>query len=543
MSRIARAAPETPPAPPRRFARTLVILLVAGVFLGTAAAIAQLRLLRFGSIAADQLALFWGFFVGSGALLAAGFGAILWFALGGRPARHAAALAAGAIVPIAFFGLLLPRNARPLPHVFLFVTDATRADHLSLYGYERDTTPFLKGKRKSSVVFRNMVAQGSHTIVTTPCILASCYPSEHGLVDYDYVLSPHFTLISEYLHDKGYSTYACVANPHLGPVNGFNQGFDVYEYGEEWTSPPASLLNERLLKWIDEEGRAPMFGFLFYTDPHNPYLSNSTFERLFDPEWPGEPVSDWYQGPNNKPEPRTLFNLIAQYDGAIAYWDSEFRNLSEALERRGILENALTVYTADHGEEFWDHGTWGHNHNLYEESIRVPLVMSFPPPVRFPPLPRTSRFVNDVVSSVDIVPTVLDYLRFRPDPNVRGASLVPIAMGRKDDGPERQAYCELILRRFGSYDIRALRTLQHKYIMNFNIQGNRNRGDEFYNLHTDPLERTNALESLPNEAEAHREMLAALIQEISKRAPARVDTVEISEATKERLRALGYIGE
>jgi len=520
---------------------SLLTLLLLGAAIGLAAAVAEIALLRFGEIAGDQRVPYFGFFLACGALLAAAGGALFHALLAARGARRSVILVLGAALPVLFFAVFVPLNLRGLPNVFLFVTDATRADHLSLYGYERDTTPFLREMGRESVVFRNAMSQGSHTIVTTPCILASCYPSEHGMTNYHHVLSERFALLPEYLLDHGYKTYGYTTNPHLGPYNGFAQGFDAYEFDPGWAHTPAGMVNDRLLMWIDEGNEPPIFGFLFYVDPHNPYVSPPPFQRLFDPEWPGEPITDWYQGPNNKPEERTLFHLLAQYDGTIAYWDAELRELMRVLEERRLFQNALFVYTADHGEEFWEHGKWGHNRTLYEESIRVPLVFSFPLPIRFPPLKRTSRVVDPVASSVDIVPTILEFLRIPPDPRARGRSLLAPAFGRKDEGPERLAYLEQILTRYGPYDLRGLRTERFKYVMTLNSKGNTDVGDAFFDLQDDPGETRTAFDTHPEEAIRHRNLLAALIQEISTYAPERVDTIEVDEATRERLRALGYV--
>jgi arylsulfatase len=536
---ISRPEP-LPPSPPATKGGILPFLAI-GAGIGLIAAFAQIRLFRFGGLASEQIPLFWAFFVAAGVLLTAGVGWLLRFLLLARGLRRPVLAGCAGFATALFFLVFVPLNLRPMPDVFLLVTDATRADHLSLYGYERETTPFLEELREESVVFRNMVSQGSHTIVTTPCILSSCYPSEHGLVDYGYVLSPHFTLLGEYLRDKGYRTFGYATNPHLGPANGFDQGFEMYEHDPDWAHTPAGDVNRKLIAWIDGERRRPMFGFLFYIDPHNPYIAPPKFQKLFDPEWPGKPTSDWYQGPNNKPDPRTLFNLIAQYDGSIAYWDSELRILVGALRDRGIFDDAILVYTADHGEEFWEHGNWGHNRTLFEESIHVPLLVSLPVPFRFPPLGRSSRTVDGVASSVDIVPTVLDYLRIQPDPSARGRSLVPLALGRREKGPERRAYLEQILDRYGPYDLRGLRTERYKYVMTFNYEGKEDVPDAFYDLQEDPGEKRGSVPEQGEVAVMHGALLRSLIEENSAAKPTRVDTVGIDEATRERLRALGYI--
>jgi arylsulfatase A-like enzyme len=140
------------------------------------------------------------------------------------------------LVPVAAFLVLLTFNARRTPDVYLLVTDATRADHLSLYGYERDTTPFLEEFAADAVVFGSAISQGTHTIVSTASLLASCYPSQHGIKNYSNVLSDRFKLLPEYLKEHGYATHAYVTNPHLQPTSGYAQGIDKYEYVKAWPS-------------------------------------------------------------------------------------------------------------------------------------------------------------------------------------------------------------------------------------------------------------------------------------------------------------------
>ena len=520
---------------------TVLPLAAIGLLLGIGAAILQLRIARFGGLSNEQLPLFWGFFIVAGLVLSVAGGSVVRFVLSSRGAPRASVISGGFITALLFFLLFVPFNTRELPNVYLLVTDTTRSDHLSLYGYERKTTPFLDEIRDECVVFSNNVSQGSHTIVTTPCILASCYPSEHGITGYSDVLSPSFTLISEYLRESGYRTYGYATNPHLGPRAGYAQGFDRYAHDPGWAHTPAAVVNRRFLNWVDETDERPIFGYLFYIDPHNPYKPPAEFQTMFDPDWEGDPISDWHPEPPDPPAPDTLRNLVAQYDGSIAYWDDEFRKLVLALENRDLYRNSILVYTADHGEEFWEHGHWGHNRTLFEESIGVPLVLSFPSPFHFPPLGRPTRVVEEVSSSVDIVPTILDFLRIMPDPNARGRSLMPLVYKGKESGPEQRAYCEEILERYGPYDVRALRSKDRKYVMTFNYEGARDLDDLFFDLTADPGEKRNAMADFPEEAAEFRANLAAMVKEISRFAPARVDTIAIDEATRERLKALGYL--
>ncbi len=516
-----------------------ILFPVFGVLLGAGGALLQLKALRFGAIAPGQLPMFWAFFLGVGALLAfvVGIAARRLF----RSAGGAYGIAIG--VTAILLAIFVPLNSRSLTNVYLLITDTTRSDHLSLYGYDRETTPFLDELASEGVTFRQSISTGTHTIVSTPCIVASIYPSEHGIVGYSNVLSNRFTLLSEYLHEWGYRTYGYATNPHLGPRLGYAQGFDKYEHDPGWAQTPAGDVNRRFLRWIDDgnDVDGPLFSFLFYIDPHNPYEPPPAFQTLFDPGWKGAVISDW-RHEDGKPEPGKLRNLIAQYDGAIAYWDAELRKLVGELKARGLWENSLLVYTSDHGEGFWEHGFWGHNVTMYEELCRVPLFFSFPVPVHFPPLRRTSGSVDEIVSSIDVVPTVLEFLRIAPDETARGRSALPLVFGG-ETGPERMAYCEEILKRYGPYDIRAIRTKTHKYIRIFNYEGDTGRGDLFFDLESDPGELKNLASVESEELDMHRRLLDLKMAEIAGKGSVKTDTVEVEPAVLERLKALGYLGD
>ena len=400
----------------------LFAVLGTGALLGAAASFLQLELFRYGALGGSQLPLFALAYVALGMALA-GLGAGIAAVLGRQ-------MQAGFLLALAGFAVLLPLNRRDLPDVYLLVTDTTRADHLSLYGYERETTPFLERFAEQGVVFENSVSQGSHTIVSTPSLLTSTYPSEHGMRRYVDVLPQSFVLVSEYLRDEGYATFGYATNPHLGPVNGFDQGFDVYAHDPRWRATPAAKVNAQLLSWLDAGGARPIFAFLFYIDPHSPYAPPRPYQELFDSEWKGKPLARWNRDwPSPRGKDAELRNLVAQYDGSIAYWDAELEKFVAELESRGRLGDALFIYTSDHGEEFFEHGNWGHNRTLFEESIRVPLLISLPVPVYFPPLPRVSGRVDEVVSGVDVLPTLLEYLRIEADPRIRGRSALPLLLG------------------------------------------------------------------------------------------------------------------
>jgi arylsulfatase A-like enzyme len=588
-----------------------------GIAIGLLAGRWQLDAMHFGTIGSGQATVYWGFFVLAGVLLV-GAGGLVGWALGAIVPieRRSLSLLTGVLAAAGAFAHFVPSNVRERPNVFMLVSDTMRADHMSLYGYERPTTPFLEEYAAQSVVFTNSMSQGSSTIVTTPSILGSCYPSEHGLKNYQDVLAEDHVLISESLQWGGYQTIGVVTNPHLAERNGFAQGFDHYELFGSGNAAAvfAETVNERFFLRLDaftgweppadagevpdangnSRGRAgsssgedraggpggrgnadsreepsegdadsetagdgaeaeedsedaewdepPIFGFIFYTDPHTPYETPGDYPRLYDPDWAGKDYVYWWQPKKPKPDEKTFFNLIAQYDASITYLDSQLRALFEGLEERGLMDNALVVFTSDHGEEFFEHDGYGHGFTLFEEVVHVPLLVSFPSPIRFPPLPPISGFVEDVVASVDIMPTVLDYLRIPIDPAASGRSAVDVAAGRKDPAGERVAYLEQISSTYGNYDLRAIRTRDRKCIIPL-VEKDAVGPQEnlFFDLEDDPEELNNLVEEREEEAGNYLDLLASRINRMVLLEAGEVEQIVPSAARREHLRALGYI--
>lgn len=521
---------------------TSLRLAALGFGLGLVAAVVQSLTLPWGAFGVDQWPWLLAAFAGSGAVLTGLLGR--WT---GRASLLITALALAALVFL---------NPRPLPSVFLVVTDTTRADHLSLHGYERETSPFLEELAARSVVFDDALSQGSHTIVSTPALLASCYPSEHGLNDYRDVLSGEHVLISEVLKEAGYYTMGLVTNPHLSSQNGFAQGYENYELHGKGTEEVVRAedlrpIIERKLDlhrplWEDRfpESRrgAPVFGFLFYTDPHSPYAPPDPWPFRFAPEGTAREhlPSGWEE--SESPDPAQRDAIISQYDASIAYWDDEFRSLVASLGERDLWEQSLLVYTSDHGEEFLEHGRVGHGFTLFEEVVHVPLMISFPPPVRFPPLPRTSRRVAGATAGIDVVPTVLEYLKLPVPDEYRGSSVLGPALGREAPDPERAVVLEEILQHTEFHDIVAVRDQRFKFVRLRRGVGERPEEAEFlFDLREDPGETVNLIDGQPDPLERFRAVLQAHDRRVGRRPARDVDRMVPDAEHLQRLRALGYI--
>ena len=299
-----------------RIFRSISYSVIGGVVTGSLALVIQRETLRFGFLSIEsQLKLMLIYTIFS-------FSLFLIVSLHNFKDRRKVT---GLYLSIVFIMIGLTQlNCNPLPNVLMIVSDATRADHLSLYGYNRKTTPFLEKFAKEAVVFNQAMSQGTHTIVSAPSLLASVYPSTHKLVNYRKVLNPEFVLISEMLKSADYATFGCAANPHLGIKNGFSQGFDTYIFPMYWENVDAPKVFHSLIEWLSQTHAQPFFGFLFCIDPHTPYDPPPPYDKLFDPQWQGKPVTGGIHG--KYISERQLQNMIARYDGEIALVDKAIEN-------------------------------------------------------------------------------------------------------------------------------------------------------------------------------------------------------------------------
>lgn len=366
-----------------------------------------------------------------------------------RPAGSRAAASAAFFVALAA-GIACQREdasvpARDLdgrPNAVVLVTiDTVRADHTSLGGYDKPTTPFLGALARDGVNFTRTYATSSFTPLSMASLVTGAEAVTLGLGDAYFdaqsqtavqpVLSESFTTLAETLQAHGFLTIGAASNRHLAADLGFAQGFD--HYYESAAFQRASALNriaKSLLK--DALGDAyatawrqqPLFLWVHYFDPHDPYYRR--------PGWPlpGQPAPDprrirQLAGKSygdlerelEDPAPETLEALRSLYDGEIHDTDQRFQELWEHL---GFDDDTLVIFTSDHGEEFLEHGGLGHAKGLYEEVVRVPLMIRWPAK-----LPR-GRVVHATASILDVYPTLAELLDLAAPEGLSGRSLVPL---------------------------------------------------------------------------------------------------------------------
>jgi arylsulfatase A-like enzyme len=329
------------------------------------------------------------------------------------PVLAVVAIGSSVAVPAArYFGLQRAEASLPapasstLPNVLILLIDTFRADHSSVYGYERPTTPRIDALAREGVLFERAFATSSYTLASHASLLTGLYPNEHG-AQWDEPLRFRecgCLTLGDALQDRGYVTAGFSSNPFwFTREHGFGRGFLVFDdyfhsavdsfmrtalgrAVEQMILPRlgyldipgrkrADFVNERVLSWIDDRGERPFFAFVNYFDVHDPYLPPEPYRSRFA----GKPVGGIVNWRLNGLDPQLDESIVQDeldaYDGAITYVDEQIGVLLDALRDRGVLDNTVVVVTSDHGEEFDEHGHMLHGHSLYRQSIHVPLIL------------------------------------------------------------------------------------------------------------------------------------------------------------------------
>jgi len=419
-------------------------------------------------------------------------------------------------------------------NVILIGIDTWRADHLSSFGYDRLTMPSVDTLASQGFRFINAYSTTSWTLPSFLSILTSLYQSSHGVVSSEYKLAPCHVTLAEILRNEGYSTAGFISGTYLKRTFGFDQGFDKYEESvtsaqliktyDDVTSARVTRLVE---DWLRSNYTRPFFIFAHYWDPHFDYIPPAPFDTIFDPDYTGKiDGRNFMSNPEVRPDmdPRDLSHIVALYDGELRWTDSNLSHLFRTLEDLGILDRTIIVLVGDHGEEFFEHGGKGHRNTLYNEVIHVPIVFW---------LPRIQgRVVQTPVSTVDIVPTILDLIGIEPPQAGDGISLTPLmGLGSSDTKPPRGRPIYSELSTFLACMIRGDWKIIHDSKANT---------WELYDIATDYGETTNLAAEMPDTLANLRSELLHWLDSQRRRRPARSRARQDAE-TRRQLKALGYI--
>jgi arylsulfatase A-like enzyme len=423
--------------------------------------------------------------------------------------------------------------ARQRPNILLISVDTLRADHLSSDGYARVTSPFLDSLASQGVRFERAYATSSWTTPSVVSMLTSTYQNRHrmgarfrGIPTRWSRIPDELPSLAESLQRSGYRTFGLVANANLPADRGFDRGFDRFTC---LGTADLDVVDRTITPWLDEigAGEGPWFLWLHMLDPHAPYKGRNPWIESFDADyarfrWLDRMPSEVFATRAQKLHPRHLELIRALYDSEIRATDEFLRRLFDRLDG---AHDAFVLFTSDHGEEFLDHGGTLHGRTLFEESIRVPFI------VRLPDRRLSGTVVQDPVSLVDVLPTILGAAGIEPGEHTAGIDL--IGSNGIATSPDRVVVAELLR----GYAERAVTDGRWKLI---HREGNPQR-TELYDLREDPGERTNLAAAHPEQVSRFLELLAVFEQRNSP-VSATPGQVEISPEELEALRALGYVG-
>lgn len=435
----------------------------------------------------------------------------------------------------------------PPRNVILLVMDTARADAFGPFaGPNRIVeTPTFDALAAKSTVFARAYNNENWTKPSVATTLSGLYPSTHGAKQDASKLSSDVELLSERLQREGFATAGFVANGYVSNVFGFEQGWDTFRnYIRENRSSEAEYVFGDALAWHAEHTKKhpdkPFFLYLQTIDPHVTYRVD---KQYWSPYFEGD-----YDGPLGKAieatdqvklstkkivaTERDKKWLRALYFGEIAYHDAELAKFLAELEKRGVLDNTMLIVTNDHGEELGERGRYGHGHQVFEEMIRAPLIVHYPP--LFPP----GGVIEEIVEHVDLAPTILDVLGKAPLEAADGVSMLPLVKRQPTQLPH-YAMTEFLEGR------RVLR------VGHWKLFGHPGGGGSLFDIAKDPEEKLDLGDLAPvarRLCEIHLAEALAIpvkakrMQGIASRRQFRAGEANISPQMRRQLEALGYFG-
>jgi arylsulfatase A-like enzyme/tetratricopeptide (TPR) repeat protein len=398
-------------------------------------------------------------------------------------------------------------------NVVLVTIDTLRADRLSSYGSEQVSTPHMDRLAREGLRFSNAATAVPFTLPAHSSIMTGTYPPLHGVREnVGYSLDETLPTLAEELSAGGWDTAGFVSAFVLDSRWGIGRGFDRYRddfqldpnrpsvnVGQVQHEGPDTI--EHALAWLDEPRDGPFFLWVHLFEPHDPYEAPEPYRSRY----PDRP-----------------------YDAEVAYADSLIGLLREGLESRGVLDDSVFVLTSDHGEGLGQHSEGFHGYFIYDSTVHVPLVL------RLPFGDFEGRVVDEAVSHVDILPTVLGVVGRQVPSQVQGIDLLPLILGREPESP-REVYTESYysLYHYNWAPLRSIRTESEKFIETTN--------PELYLLREDAGEESNALRQNRDLARSLRDRLLAYSRHLKSSGERPGGRPDLDTETLAQLRALGYL--
>ena len=407
----------------------------------------------------------------------------------------------------------------------LISIDTLRSDHLGAYGYGMPTSPEIDAFRRDAVLFSAAIAQAPSTLASHASMLTSLLVPQHGAsFKLGHALALEVTTLAEILRDHGIRTLSFNEGGQIAPPSGLGRGFNHYR--SALIGPGSSSLGSEAARgaaWLRGHRDRPFFLFLHTYQVHHPYTPDARHLAMFE--------AAPYRGPlpagetplavldrinlGHLPLGRAdLRHIVATYDAQIRAMDDGFGELISFLKQQGLYSQTTIVFTSDHGEEFGEHGRVGwHSHTLYDELLRVPLL------IKYPDSAYAGATVRRQVRLIDIAPTILAAMAIAPAAELQGLDLTPLARGRRE--PARLAVSNL-----DGGGVTAIRTLRWKLV-----------GGHLFDLGRDPGET----QDVSSRYGAIAAYLGARRQALLAAAPGHTGPhLDLAREAAESLRSLGY---
>jgi arylsulfatase A-like enzyme/Flp pilus assembly protein TadD len=402
-------------------------------------------------------------------------------------------------------------ESKPNLNVVIITIDTLRADHLGCYGYKQIRTPNIDALASESARFERAYTPVPVTLPAHTVIFTGTYPVLSGMHDFSgNKLSPKQLTLASVLKRQGYTTGAVIGSAVLDSRFGLNQGFDFYydhfdfnrlqESNLEEMERPGNVVADVALDWLGKNRQNTFFLWMHLYDPHYPYR-------------PPPPYSEQYKD--------------RLYDGEIAFADVQVGRLISFLKANNIYRNTLIVLTGDHGESLGEHGEKTHGFFIYNATLHVPVLIHLPGST-------STKTVSELVSLVDLMPTVLEVLKVEIPAEVQGHGLLPLMVPKKAE-ESRNLYAETFLPRlhFNWSELRAVETDRYQFIDA--------PKPELYDLSKDPGETQNLYADKKAVAGELRNRLTTLIAQYSA-GQELAEKTGLDPALMERLKSLGYAG-
>jgi len=418
--------------------------------------------------------------------------------------------------------------------VLLIVLDAARAQQLGCYGYPHPTTPEIDRIAREGVVFERAYTPAVYTLAAMASAWTSLHPDEHGAgIEQGVKLGAGPPTLAEGLSAHGVSTAAFVANVIAGPVFGLGRGFARSTEVFRGHGSAADSFRVELWPWLEENHARRFFAYAHYREPHFPYDAPPAFVARFGPDAPLPAAAktdesfvssvNWHGRGLNAAEQAHLVRL---YNANLAYVDAEIGALRRRLEELGAWRRTLVIVTADHGEQLYERRFVGHNEQLYEPSVRIPLLVRFPAG-RGP----TGVRVGGLVDTTDLAPTIAEAFGLPPEATraFDGRSLLPVIAG----APGKAA---VVSRTLGDRPRYMLRDERYKYI------GDTRLGrEQLFDLEADPAEDRDLAAARPTLVAYYRQRLAAWLVGLRRVRGEALGEGSLTPEQRENLKALGYV--